>query len=170
MRKRTSPESETEDNTLLSKSQRKRDAQAVLDLSKTIVELGNKLFTNLKLPDQIREAAVLARNIDAYGGRKRQIHYLGKLMRKIDLEDIRAQLQAIEDSAETSKHLHKRLEFWRDRLIDEGDSALADLLEHRPQADRQSVRQLIRNAQRERDKNQSSKSARALFQYLKTLE
>ena len=169
MRKRRSTEPELEDNSPPSKSQRKHDAQAVLDLSKTIVELGDKLFAGLSLPDEVREAAVLAKNIGAHGGRKRQIHYLAKLMRKGDLDDIRTQLQTIEHHAQTSKRLDKNLQRWRDRLIDEGDSALADLVGQWPHTDRQLVRQLIRNAQRDRDQQPIPKSARALFQYLKTL-
>ena len=152
-----------------SKSQRKREAHEVLELGKTIVEMGDKRFASLNLPDNIRDAAALARKISAHGGRKRQIHYLGKLLRKIELDDIRAQLQAIADEAESSKRQHKQLERWRDRLIDEGDAALADLLVQHPHTDRQSVRQLIRNAQRERTKQATPKAARALFQYLKTL-
>ncbi len=82
-----------------SKSQLKRDAQAILDLAKTIVGMGDKLFNGLKLPEPVREAAVLARSISAYGGRKRQIQYMGKLMRGIDLDDIRFQLQEIDERA-----------------------------------------------------------------------
>lgn len=152
-----------------SKSQRKRDAHEILNLAKTIIGLGDKLFKELALPEPVREAAVLARSITAHGGRKRQIQYMGKLMRGIDLDSIRAQLQAIDERAETSKRLHKQLESWRDRLIDEGDSALADLLVQWPEADRQQLRQLIRNAQRERDRQAPPKSSRALFQYLKSL-
>jgi ribosome-associated protein len=169
MRKRRSTEPELEGNAPPSKSQRKHDAQAVLDLSKTIVELGDKLFAGLSLPDEIREAAVLAKNIGAYGGRKRQINYLAKLMRKSDLDAIRTQLQAIEHRAQASNRYHQQLEQWRDRLIDEGDGALADLVEHWPNTDRQLVRQLIRNAQRDRDRQAAPKPARALFRYLKTL-
>lgn len=169
MRKRGNIQPLPEDDAPISKSQRKRDAQAVLELSKTIVELGPKLFSKLDLSDQVREAAELARSIGAYGGRKRQLHYLGKLMRNTDLDGIRAQLQAIEDHAEINRRAHKQLEQWRDRLIDEGDGALAELIEKWPNTDSQSVRQLIRNARREREKQLPPKSSRALFQYLKTL-
>lgn len=158
-----------DESTPPSKSQRKRDAQAILDLAKTIVEMADKLFNGLALPDQLREAAVLARSITAHGGRKRQIQYMGKLMRGIDLDDIQAQLREIDERAETSRQLHKQLENWRDRLIDEGDSALSDLLEKWPNADRQQLRQLIRNAQRERDSESAPKSARTLFRYLRSL-
>ncbi len=152
-----------------SKSARKREANAVLDMAKTLVEMGNKLFASLTLDDEVREAALLAKNIRAYGGRKRQIQYLAKLMRKADVDAIQSQLQAIEDRAETSKREHHQLEKWRDRLIEEGDAALSELLTEKPHADRQQLRQLIRNAQREKQREQPPKSARALFQYLKTL-
>ncbi|MEM7291763.1 MAG: ribosome biogenesis factor YjgA [Pseudomonadota bacterium] len=152
-----------------SKSARKREAQAILDMAKTLVDLGDKLFQGLALDDEVREAAVLARKIRAHGGRKRQIQFLAKLMRGRDTDAIQAQLEAIDNRAETSKREHHRLEQWRDRLIDEGDTALVDLLDQWPHADRQQLRQLIRNAQREREREQAPKSARALFQYLKAL-
>ncbi len=156
-----------EDDTIVSKSQRKRDAQRVLDLAKTLVTLGDKLFKSLTLPEPIREAAVLARSINAHIGRKRQIHYLGKLMRNTDIDGIYTQLQAIEDHAEISRKHHKQLEQWRERLIDEGDNALTELLAQWPHAERQTIRQLVRNTHREQSRQSPPKSARALFQYLK---
>lgn len=161
--------SELTQDQLISKSQCKRDAEQVLKLAKTIVGLGDKLFKALTLKEPIREAATLARSIKSHIGHKRQLHYLSKLMRNTDIDALYAQLQAIEDHAQTSRRQHQQLEQWRERLIDEGDAALEALLQQWPHAERQTIRQLVRNAKHEKDKQRTPKSARALFQYLKTL-
>ena len=155
---------------LPSKSSRKRDAQAVLDLAKALVDLSDRRFAGFSLDEEIREAAALARSIRAYGGRKRQIQFLAKLMRNADLDAIRDQFQAIEDHSSRERRRHHLLEQWRDRLLDEGDACFNDLLEQWPAADRQHIRQLLRNAKREAEQSKPPRAARALFQYLRSLD
>ena len=90
-------------------------------------------------------------------------------MRHIDAEPIQKALACLsESSRQASARLHK-LEGWRDRLIDEGDTALAELLAEQPQADRQHLRQLIRNALKERSQNRPPRASRELFRYLREL-
>jgi len=155
------------------KSQLKREANAVQSLGKNLVELSAARFAavmaKLELPDALREALSACRAINARGGRKRQLQYIGKLMRGIDAEPIRRALDALEgkDRAQTAA-LH-RLEQWRERLIAEGDAALAELLDEFPTADRQQLRQLVIKARKERDAGQAPTAARALFRALRDL-
>ena len=157
----------------LSKSQLKRDAEAVQALGKNLVELPAARFSavmaRLELPEALREALIACRAINARGGRKRQLQYIGKLMRGIDAEPVRRALDALEgkDRAQTAA-LH-RLEQWRERLIADGDAALAELLNEFPAADRQSLRQLMMKARKERDAGQAPAAARALFKALREL-
>lgn len=156
-----------------SKSQLKREAEAVQALGRELVELPaasyGSLMAGLDLPEALREALDTCRSINARGGRKRQLQYIGKLMRGIDAGPIRNALAGLagKNAAETAA-LH-RMEQWRERLIAEGDGALAVLLDEYPTADRQQLRQLVMKARKERDAGQPPAAARALFRALRDL-
>lgn len=153
-----------------SKSQRKRDAKALRQLGVELVELTRNQLDAIQMPDDLRDAVELARRIREKSGRKRQLQFIGKLLRQIDAEPLQQQLDALRlQDREATARLH-RLEHWRDRLIDEGDDALAEFLNTYPDADRQHLRQLSRNARQERDRQQAPKSARLLFRYLRELD
>lgn len=153
----------------VSKSQLKRESHALQELGEELVELPAAKLAKIPLPEELAEAVALARRIKARGGRKRQLQYIGKVMRKIDAEPIQQALSALKtDAIRETARLH-RLEQWRDRLLEEGDTALAELLDEYPAADRQHLRQLMRNAQREKKQNKPPKSARELFRYLREL-
>ncbi|MGM0593119.1 MAG: ribosome biogenesis factor YjgA [Pseudomonadota bacterium] len=153
----------------VSKSEMKRESHALQALGEELVKLPDAQLATIPMPEQLADAVALARRIKARGGRKRQLQYIGKIMRKIDPEPIQQAMAGLKNEAhkETAK-LH-RLEQWRDRLIAEGDTALAPLLDEYPYADRQHLRQLIRNAQREQKQNKPPKSSRELFRYLREL-
>ena len=153
-----------------SRSQLKREAEALQDLGLALVELPQAKLDRVQIPDQLREAIDLARRITAHGGRRRQMQYIGKLMRKLDAEPIRAQLEAMQQADRRAAQRFHLLETLRDKLIAEGDDALGELLERYPHADRQHLRQLIRQAQQERDRNKPPASARSLFRYLRELD
>lgn len=155
---------------LPSKSQRKRDAKALQKLGAELVELSPSQLERFQLSAELRDAIELARRIREKTGRKRQLLYIGKLLRNVDAEPLQRQLDGMRlQDRETAARLH-RLEHWRERLIDEGDTALGALLDEFPHADRQHLRQLARSARQERDRDQPPKSARQLFRYLRDLE
>ncbi len=159
--------SEEEEIILVSKSEMKRESHALQKLGEELVELPTNKLEKIPLPDELAEAIALARKITARGGRKRQLQYIGKLMRRIDAEPIRLAMDALRNEhLKENARLHQ-LEQWRDRLISEGDKALAELLDQHPDLDRQHLRQLMRNAQQETKRNKPPKSARELFRYLR---
>lgn len=161
------PDDDEEELILISKSQLKRESHALTDLGKELVELPQSKLEKIPMEENIREAVALARRISERGGRKRQLQYIGKLLRNTDAEPILAAVEALrEEHLQANARMH-RLEQWRDRLLAEGDSALAELLAQQPDADRQHLRQLLRNAQKEREQNKPPKSARELFKYLR---
>ena len=123
----------------------------------------------INLPENIYEAVRACQKITARGAHKRQLQYLGKLMRGADDEPIRAGLALIrgESSAETAR-LH-RLERLRARLL-EDEAAVADITALWPSADLQHLRQLRRNALKEQEANKPPKSSRAIFQVLQELD
>lgn len=150
-----------------SKSQRKRDSHELQVLGEKLVQLPPAKLKKIPLSQQLLDAIHLAQKITARGAHKRQLQYIGKLMRGIDAEPIIQQLDEFnQQAAKANKHFHA-LEKWRDRLIQEGDTAVTELYAQHPRLDLQQLRQLVRNAQKEQQNNAAPRAARALFQLLR---
>ncbi len=160
---------ESADEVLISKSQRKRDANDAQQLGKDLLKLDPNALKTIELPESLSQALDDARRIKKNSALKRQLQYIGKLMRHIDIEPIRDEyLKIINHYGKDIKELH-RLENWRDRLLAEGDKALEDLVNEVVDVDRQHLRQLVRQSHKETKLNKPPKSAREIFKYLKTL-
>jgi len=154
---------------IVSKSQLKREANAAQQLGQDLLTLSAADLDGMDLPESLLNALNEARRIKKHGALKRQFQYIGKLMRKIDIEPIREEfLRLTNHYRQDVKEFHK-LEKWRDRLLAEGDKALEELINEAPHADRQHLRQLMRQAAKETKLNKPAKSAREIFKYLKTL-
>ncbi|MDH5573133.1 MAG: DUF615 domain-containing protein, partial [Gammaproteobacteria bacterium] len=155
-----------EEDILISKSQLKREAHALLDLGDKLIKLKKSDFDKMPLDDNLREAILAARNMKQNGALKRQTQYVGKLLRKADADPILAAYESLNDHYQEDIKQFHQLEQWRDRLLTEGDKALAELIEEYPDTDRQHLRQMIRNAQKEKLENKAPRAARELFQYI----
>lgn len=151
-----------------SKSRRKADAHALQTLGAELVALNKNQLAQVDMPESLREAVEAAQRIHAHEGRRRQLQYIGKLMRNVDAEPIRIKIEGWKTvSVEETARLHL-MERWRDRLIDDPQALQAFAGEY-PQADLQQLRTLIRNTQREREQKRPPKSYRALFQLLRDI-
>lgn len=159
-----------------SKSQVKREMHALLDLGKQLIALSPERLKQLPLEERLYEAIRMAQRTTGREGLRRQVHFVGKLMRDAPADDIRRQLDIWENGSREETAAMHRLEALRDRLLDD-DDALTRLLNNNPQADVQQLRTLIRAARKEKLANASllqgqepqKKHYRALFQALKTL-
>lgn len=154
------------DSEFPSKSQKKRDSLALQALGERLVELPPHQLDQIEIPADLREAVDTARAITARGGRKRQLQYIGKLMRAVDPAPIRTALAKLDESGLASRALLHRAEDWRTRLLEEGDPALGAVIEQCPDVDRQHLRRLVRDARAERDAGRPPRHQRALFRYL----
>jgi ribosome-associated protein len=151
-----------------SKSERKRQSSDLQTLGETLIELPQSELDALPLPENLRDAVELARRITAHGGLYRQKQYIGKLMRKIDAEPIRAALAARHDRERVAALRFRRVEHWRDRLLAEGPEAIAALIaDTRAQVDRPALSQLIARAQTEQQQSQPPHATRELFRVLR---
>ncbi|RIX47665.1 MAG: DUF615 domain-containing protein [Rhodocyclales bacterium GT-UBC] len=159
----------TESTSRPSKTKQKEAMHELRDLGAELVELSVGQLKKINLPENIYEAVRECQKITAHGARRRQIQYLGKLMRAVDDEPIRAGLALLrgESSAETAR-LH-RLERTRQRLLDD-ETTLSDIAATWPGADLQHLRQLRRNALKEQEGNKPPKNFRAIFQVLQELD
>jgi ribosome-associated protein len=154
-----------------SRSQRRREALAVFELAERLVEQSDAQLERLPLDADLREEIDRARRVTQQVARKRQIQFLAKQMRRREdeLPAIRAALEHHRESSRRDTAELHRLEQWRERLIDEGDEALSQLLETYPHADRQHLRQLSRQAKAERHENRPPHAFRELFRVLREL-
>ena len=158
---------EAEEIILVSKSELKRDMTALQELGEALVELPEKQLEKFDLPEKLHDGIMLARRLKHREGRRRQLQYIGKVMRDIDITDIQKQMDALQQQSRSFRQHFHALEQWRDRLIAEGDGALNQLLAEQPGADRQHLRQLIRQAQKEQSQQKPPAASRKLFKYLR---
>ncbi|MDE2442234.1 MAG: DUF615 domain-containing protein [Betaproteobacteria bacterium] len=159
----------TEDTGRPSKTKQKEAMHELRDLGAELVELSVGQLKRINVPENIFDAVRDCQKITAHGARRRQIQYLGKLMRGVDDEPIRAGLAMLrgESAAETAR-LH-RLERFRTRLL-EDEAVLAEIATMWPSVDLQHLRTLRRNALKEKEHNKPPKNFRAIFQILQELD
>jgi ribosome-associated protein len=150
-----------------SKSQRKRDMQRLQQLGAQLADLGPEQWTRLPLEDGLRDALEELRRIPSREARRRQLQFIGRLMRDADATAIAAALERLQQAGLAQVRRLHQLEEWRDRLLAEGDAAVTELLAEHPQLVAQTLRQLTRNARREQDRGQPPATARKLFRYLR---
>lgn len=152
-----------------SKSQRKRDADAMQKLGEDLIRMKDSELAQFDLPENLLNALQAARTITSHGGLKRQRQYIGKVMRSIDVTAVASKLEELRHKHEVNSGHFKMLEHWRDRILSEGNKAIDELMLTYPQADRQMLRQLQRNSQKELDNGKPPAAARQLFKYLRQL-
>lgn len=151
------------------KTQIKKDMAALFALSEEISELTPAQLKNLELPESIYKALVEVSGMPHKGARKRLLKFITGQLHKIDIEPILEKLARMKNKSAHAVREHHHVERWRDKLIAEGNEALAELLNEQPHADRQQLRQLLRNAQKEAEAVKPPKSSRLLYRYLKNL-
>ncbi|MBS0589954.1 MAG: DUF615 domain-containing protein [Proteobacteria bacterium] len=153
-----------------SRSQLRREALDVLRLAHALVEMTDTQLGRVPLDDDLRDEVRRARAVTQQIARKRQTQFLAKQMRKLDdaeLDAIRATLEHDRGDLRREAAALHRIEQWRDRLIDGGDDALNDYLAQHPQADRQRLRTLARQARNERERGTPPHAMRELFRVLR---
>jgi ribosome-associated protein len=148
-----------------SKSERKRQMHALQALGEQLVGLSRDQFARLDLPEELREAVEFAHRVTGREARRRHLQYLGKLMRRVDGDAIRASLERVTGESRSAVSLMHRAEKWRDRLLDDDQALTAFVTEH-PDAEVQWLRNAIRAARRERELQQPPKHVRELYRRL----
>lgn len=157
---------EGEDIQPLSKTRKKQAMHALQDIGKELVKLPANKLERLDLPEELRRAVEDCRRFTKHEAIRRQLQYIGRLMRGVDEEPIARQLAAWRGESDEEKALMHRIERWRDRLI-ENDDAVTLFLNEYPQTDTTQLRQLIRNARFEAANNKPPKSSRAIFRLVR---
>lgn len=157
------PKSDEQAPELGSRTQLKREMEALQKIGKELIALPANEFSSIDLPEELRKAILLAHTLKSNEAKRRHLQYIGKLMRTVEVEPIQAAIVKIKyRHSDFSTQFHK-VEKWRDRFIAEGDDALQEFIDAHPNADRQQLRQLIRNAQKDQSTQKNTGGAKTLF-------
>ena len=150
----------------ISKTKLKAEADVAQSIGKKLIALSKDRLIKLELPETLFDAVMEAKRLTANGAIRRQLQYLGRLMRDVDSAPIVEQLEAWEGKNTQENARFHTMERWRTRLITE-PAALQEFLTKYPQIDIQQFRTLIRNAQKEEAAQKPPKSSRELFKLIR---
>jgi len=153
----------------LSKTRRKKEMLALQALGVALVELPEAQLASMELAPELAQAVLEAKRIRSHEARRRQLQFIGRLMRSLDAEPIRARLAALTGRSAQAAARHRRLEAWRERLLAD-DAALTEFAARYPGADLQKIRVSIRNSRKEQKEGKPPRAYRELFRLLKDIE
>ena len=152
-----------------SKTQLKKEMQDLQAVGEALVDLSPERLKKVPMPDALREAVLEAQRISKRGARRRQLQYIGRLMRGIEAEPIRAALDALTGNSREEAARQHRAERLRSELL-EDEGVLFRIAETWPAADLQHLRVLRRNALKEQEKGKPPRAFRELFRELRELD
>jgi len=152
-----------------SRTRQKAADRALQKLGEQLVTLSPEQLERIQMPDELRAAVRSARDMKRHGARRRQLQYIGALMRAIDPAPIQDALDNIRQGDHRKTMAFKRIEGWRDGLRAGDTGLIEDILERCPDASRQRLSQLARNARKEYESGGGIKASRHLFRYLRQI-
>ena len=152
-----------------SKSQLKRDSHALQAMGKELVEMPEGKLQKFNLPDALKEAIYEARNLKNREAKRRHLQYIGKLMRISDIDEIQITLDKMDHQSLTYRQHFKQLEVWRERIITQGSKGIEAFLKEYPLAERQQLRNLQRQANREIELKKAPLASRKIFEYIRSV-
>jgi ribosome-associated protein len=155
------------DDYIRSKSQVKRDMHALQALGESLIDMNEKQLAAIPLSDEMLDAIYIARKLPPKEARRRQIQYIGRLMREGNHEEIQAAVDKMQNRNDQYIHRQHQIERYRDLLIEGDKQVFQNLVTSCPGMDVQHLRQLIRSAQKEREENKPPASARKLFAFIR---
>jgi ribosome-associated protein len=157
------------DQEIVSKTRKKREMHELQALGSALAALSEAQLKAMALDAQLLAALLEAKRIKSHEAKRRQMQYIGRLMRELDPAPIRSRLGELEGTSAQATARHRRIEAWRERLIDDDEALTAFAAEH-PGADLQALRALIRNARKEAALGKPPRAYRELFRVLKTID
>lgn len=153
----------------VSRTQRKRAALDLQSVGARLVDLDPGDLARIPVPGELGDAIAAWKRIRSHEARRRQLQFIGKLMRRLDVAPILDALDQLDGQSAAERYRFHQLETWRDRLIGD-DEALTEYLDAHPYVDRQMLRHQIGKARRAPDEARQKAEARALFRLLRDFE
>lgn len=153
---------------IISKSQLKRESQAITRLGKKLTQLPAAQLVDIPLDEPLREAIALAHKIqNKRSALKRHHLYLGKLLRARDIEPIIAAVERLDQASQIEIQRHHLAEHWRNRIVEHGSDAIESFVSEFNGADRQKLRQLWRNYSQAKSDNRKTQASRQIYKDIK---
>ncbi len=150
-----------------SRTKKKRAAEALQKVGEQLLTLRDAQLKALELPPELLEAVVAARAMSAHGARRRQLQYIGSLMRQTDADQLCGRLAAVTQETNDEARRFKQVERWRDELV-AGDAGRREwLLTEYPQMAPEQLARLIQAAGQDTSATEKRKAGKALFRYLR---
>lgn len=157
----------TDDDQPKSKTRVKQEMHALQDLGEELTHLNKDQLATIPLPDALYEAIMQAKGMNKREALRRQLQFIGKLMRRTDTTEIQTAYDRLrEDHDRVTRSLHL-IEQWRDDLINGSDDVITRFFESFPEADRQQLRNLVRGAKQEASQQKPPAQARKLFKFIR---
>ncbi len=152
----------------LSKSEQKRRALRLQALGRQLTELKPTQLSELTLPDQLTSAIADYQRFPSREARRRQLQFIGRLMRGLNPEPIESALESIRGQSAKARYEHHQIERWRERLL-EDQEALTEFLTEFPETNRQDIRHQLQVVHKAKTEPQRRAASRALFRFLKAV-
>ncbi len=152
-----------------SKSQVKREMLALQALGEKLLALSADQIKKIDMPPELQEALLFCKTIKKGEARRRQVQYIGALMREIDPDPVQKALDAIERGRIQDVEQFREIERWRDELVKGNETVLEEILDRFPEANIATISRLALDARKEREKGKPPKAFRALFRLLKAM-
>ena len=149
-----------------SRTQKKNEACALQKLGEQLIGMSSEQLDNIEISDDLRNAVIVAGKTKSHGAKRRQLQYIGALMRNIDPEPIQDALENIRLGNHQKILVFKKIEKWRDELKKGNRKLVEEILNNYPNAERQRLTQLARNARNEYEAEKGIKFSKMLFRYL----
>jgi ribosome-associated protein len=157
-----------EEDDFISKTQRKRLMSGLQDVGAALVKLSREQVMRLELPERLREAVLECQGITKHEARRRQVQYIGRIMRELDAAPIVAQIAALQAPSRKDTALFHLAEKWRDEMLADA-AAIERFAREFPGADTQRIATLAEAARAERAASRTPKHYRQLFHALNTI-
>jgi len=154
-----------EEKEFISKTRRKRQMKELQDVGAQLVTLSDEQLARLELPEALRDAVRDCKRFTKHEARRRQMQYIGRIMRDIDAGPIAAQLAAMTAPTRRQSALFHAAERWRSEMLAD-PAAIARFLHEFPEADPHALRKLLADARDERDAERAPRHYRELFHWL----
>ena len=150
-----------------SRTQLKREVQSLQKLGEQLVALTPEQLQQIPMEEELLEAVLLAKKLKKHEAKRRQLQYIGSLMRQVDPEPIQIAFSRVDQEHQVDIHVFRQTEKWRDQLLS-GDNALIPTLTERfEDMDSQKILRLTESSRSEKAAGRQPKASRALFRYLK---
>lgn len=160
---------EDNEEEVTSKSARKREAERLQALGRRLSELKPTQLEDFELPENLLAAILDHQRFPSREAKRRQLQFIGKLMRSVDVEAVESRLATFDGQSQSAQYIHTQCELWRDRLLHEPD-ALSQYIKAHPDVDRQQLRRLVTKTQSAQQDSQRRAAARMLFRFLHAVE